>query len=1463
MSLRHPIPVLPNHLHAHLNGSQESFDLPCLVHSCHSSRRSSFTSAAGANGTSARLSNGGSPAEMFAQLYPPPPHLSPLHSPALLPPTDEVKHTSPLSDATMATTSQPPPPAEKTVSEQSQEMPTTEMLGRLRVQIVEAKGLTVRNQNQKPYVLVQYDRTDSISRAFGETSSTNSNLNLEGQDGPKEGKKATSSGIRRLRPTTAEGGGGGEGKPQGITVRRKVGSSTATSSSSSSSARTSNGTTDSTPSLWKATGDTLSSKGTFTAPSSSSSAKPTNSSHPASSASTSRKAADTSPSTSSASDMTPSTSATSSEGGPEPTLPPASQFGTPSAPIWSHSTTFDVISPNRTLLICVYDKNASLAPTASSSTSNEATNYIHGFLGASVFEPPLLSSEDQQGEELDVWVPLTCALDESIGGEIRIKLLFEPLKSRPKLTVNDFQVLRRIGQGSFGSVFMIRKRDTKRIYALKVINKSRITTPGALAQVFAERQVLALTVDCSFLVSLKFSFQSSTNLFFVIDYKGGGELFQHLQRDGGRFEESRVRYYVGEIILAIEYLHEKGVVYRDLKPENILLDSNGHVVLCDFGLSKVLKTEDDRCKTLCGTTSFLAPEVLLDVGYSYPADWWSLGVLLFEMSFGWSPFYSESVVEEYERILKSEIKIPNKGGYSSELKDLVLQLLNRDPDERIKVSGIKSHPFFASLSFERLASRQLSPPFKPPSQADEDNVDYHDIGKGGAWVFSPEGECWQANQSSKGGAVPSSPGGGSDLGLKKNGGGKASSSLFRDFSWGGKEAQERRIGGGSKLDRPGLRDERLAAYLPESLDAFSPSSNMSEALTSLSDALLPSVLSTTPATGPEDVLTAMEVDPNTRFREEEVMTENGVDEEKERDEAKGQENDDKKKEEEDPVKQLPTPSPSSNSTFSSAKTAPPPSSPASSSIAGPTKKGKRSRVSSRPQVAREEEEEGETKGRDGKEYQMCGMYYSHGITPKNPSLSAGPSEKTPSESKARPRRSTAPVFSWRTIKPSTSTILPPPIHYGLMLLGEAPETYHKLDEPDSEEEEDGDEDSDEEEEGPECGFKLPFDILRDFYYSEDAVVSGKGGQRVEVDKEVEKRELSRKPAHYRHIQTNFYVDRKPDKIDVAAVCACVPPKDKDAKGCLADCINRMMQYCCDPKICPCGPQCSNLPLNKRETIEEGKDGLRTGNRGFGLKTMVPIRKGDLVIEYRGEIISRDESYRRVLNDYKDRSDYYFLEYDSMEVIDAGQKGNSSRFINHSCGPNCEVVRWRLASIDEYQVGIFARRDIQAGEELTYNYGWQNFVDLADSTSERPIASTSTSTDEQSKEENAKVAEEAASDIARQRCFCGSPVCSGYLGGKPKDERAVAIASAQSGKGKAKAKASEKVIEMKEVKKEKKQAPVKLEWAKAREKRATSPGSTDEGTVAKRRKSTTMGVARSTSLRGAAVKAREKLDSGKR
>ncbi|GEM07602.1 AGC/Akt protein kinase [Rhodotorula toruloides] len=583
------------------------------------------------------------------------------------------------------------------VGEEMDDVPTTQLVGRLKVRVVEAKSLAIpEGEIAKPYVLLQYDRTDSVSREWGAPPPSAAPTG--------EGKRGA---IRRKRPGSNSHVQGAE-----TTVRRVVGGATSAPSVASTSTRSDD--VSPVPSAF------TSSRSTGTSSTSASSAISSLTSITVPSSSNPRQTVSSLPS--SEQTLRPVS----------PSLPSGdpSQIGTPSNPIWNHTATFDVVSPGRTILVCVYDK---LAPQGGDSRR------IHGFLGASVFEPPLLEEVDkgEDGDGLDVWVPLTSALDPTIGGEIRLRLLFEPLLSRPKLTVDDFQILRRIGQGSFGQVFRVRKRDTKRIYAMKVIRKASITSAEALAQVLAERQVLARTIDSPFLVGLKFSFQSERELFLIQDYKSGGEMFQHLQRDGGRFEEAKVRFYVAEIILALEYLHDNNIVYRDLKPENCLLDGSGHVVLCDFGLSKLLESPDEKCRTLCGTTAFVAPEVLLDVGYSFPADWWSLGVLLFEMCFGWSPFYCESRIEEYERILGMEIKIPSRKGYGPELKDLLLKLLERDPEKRLGSTGdaasIKAHPFFSPIDWHKLALRQVSPPFKPPTHADDDQPDFYDNGHEWSW----------------------------------------------------------------------------------------------------------------------------------------------------------------------------------------------------------------------------------------------------------------------------------------------------------------------------------------------------------------------------------------------------------------------------------------------------------------------------------------------------------------------------------------------------------------------------------------------------------------------------------------------------------------------------------------------------------------------------------------------------------
>lgn len=195
---------------------------------------------------------------------------------------------------------------------------------------------------------------------------------------------------------------------------------------------------------------------------------------------------------------------------------------------------------------------------------------------------------------------------------------------------------------------------------MKVLSKKVIVQKKEVAHTVGERNILVrtATTDSPFIVGLKFSFQTPTDLYLVTDYMSGGELFWHLQKEG-RFKEDRAKFYIAELILALEHLHNHDIVYRDLKPENILLDANGHIALCDFGLSKANLAANATTNTFCGTTEYLAPEVLLDeMGYSKMVDFWSLGVLVFEMCCGWSPFYADDTQQMYKNIAFGKVRFP-------------------------------------------------------------------------------------------------------------------------------------------------------------------------------------------------------------------------------------------------------------------------------------------------------------------------------------------------------------------------------------------------------------------------------------------------------------------------------------------------------------------------------------------------------------------------------------------------------------------------------------------------------------------------------------------------------------------------------------------------------------------------------------------------------------------------------------
>ena len=376
-------------------------------------------------------------------------------------------------------------------------------------------------------------------------------------------------------------------------------------------------------------------------------------------------------------------------------------------PVWRHTATFDVVGDNNEMDISVYDRS-----------NHEA------FIGH-VRVPLNLDDFEHQHED---WYKLQPREGENVTGQIRLKIAFHAT-GKKSFGPDDFEILKLIGKGTFGQVFQVRKKDTKRIYAMKVLSKKVIVQKKEIQHTIGERNILVrtATTESPFIVGLKFSFQTAADLYLVTDYMSGGELFWHLQKEG-RFVEERAKFYIAELILALRHLHQHDIVYRDLKPENILLDANGHIALCDFGLSKANLAKNDTTNTFCGTTEYLAPEVLLDEqGYTKMVDFWSLGVLVFEMCCGWSPFYAEDTQQMYKNIAFGKVRFP-RDALSQEGRNFVKGLLNRNPAHRLGAKSdaeeLMAHPFFADIDWNALSKKMSQPPFKPKLKGELDTSNF-------------------------------------------------------------------------------------------------------------------------------------------------------------------------------------------------------------------------------------------------------------------------------------------------------------------------------------------------------------------------------------------------------------------------------------------------------------------------------------------------------------------------------------------------------------------------------------------------------------------------------------------------------------------------------------------------------------------------------------------------------------------
>ncbi|XP_039199483.1 ribosomal protein S6 kinase alpha-2 isoform X2 [Crotalus tigris] len=296
-----------------------------------------------------------------------------------------------------------------------------------------------------------------------------------------------------------------------------------------------------------------------------------------------------------------------------------------------------------------------------------------------------------------------------------------------KADPSQFELLKVLGQGSYGKVFLVRKikgSDTGQLYAMKVLKKATLKVRDRVRSKM-ERDILA-EVNHPFIVKLHYAFQTEGKLYLILDFLRGGDLFTRLSKEV-MFTEEDVKFYLAELALALDHLHGLGIIYRDLKPENILLDEEGHIKITDFGLSKEAIDHDKRAYSFCGTIEYMAPEVVNRRGHTQSADWWSFGVLMFEMLTGSLPFQGKDRKETMALILKAKLGMPQF--LSIEAQSLLRALFKRNPSNRLGagldgVEEIKRHPFFATIDWNKLYRREIKPPFKPAVGRPEDTFHF-------------------------------------------------------------------------------------------------------------------------------------------------------------------------------------------------------------------------------------------------------------------------------------------------------------------------------------------------------------------------------------------------------------------------------------------------------------------------------------------------------------------------------------------------------------------------------------------------------------------------------------------------------------------------------------------------------------------------------------------------------------------